>query len=336
MRILLKFALLLVLFGFTENLSAQQTDRDRGIELYKKKDYKGALNVLKKAVKEDKKDARSWNFLGLIYINEGEEKNAVNALEKAALLNPADAQIKNALAYAYILKNELNKASNEALAALELDPKLAESQYVLGIVAFRNEIYDNAHDRAIKAIEINPKMAQAYLLKSEALVASFTKQYRTVSNSTANRKEILKEAETDLQKFVSLMPNLKNINYYNEYLDSIRFFAGYYESKDIQKAKSADPEQKPSDTATGFKIHAKPRASYTDKARQYGVSGNVSLLVGFEADGTIKHVLILNPLGFGLNEEAVKAVRGIRFSPATENGKPVSVVKQVIYSFTIY
>jgi TonB family protein len=62
----------------------------------------------------------------------------------------------------------------------------------------------------------------------------------------------------------------------------------------------------------------------------------VRLLVGFSADGTVRHILIVKPLGFGLNEQAVRAARGIKFEPATKDGKPVSVVKQVEYSFSIY
>jgi len=45
--------------------------------------------------------------------------------------------------------------------------------------------------------------------------------------------------------------------------------------------------------------------------------------------------LVVKPLGFGLDEEAVKAARKIKFQPATKDGKPVSIVKRVQYSFSI-
>ncbi len=81
---------------------------------------------------------------------------------------------------------------------------------------------------------------------------------------------------------------------------------------------------------------SKPRASYTDRARSAGVSGIIRLAVGFSADGKVKNILIIKPLGYGLDEQAVSAARQIKFQPAQREGKPIAVVKIVEYSFTIY
>lgn len=329
-------SLICLLLFCVVNARAQQTERDQGIELYKQNNFNGALNLFKKSVKNNQADAQSWYFLGLIYLKIEEEKNAVKAFQKAVQLSPNDAQMRNGLAYAYLVKNDPNGAYKEAQEAIKLNSKMAESHYIIGVVSFRNGSYNSAYERARQAIEINPKIANAYLLKSESLIASFTKQYGTVTKTPANRSEMLKEAGADLEKFLSLAPDNKDTNFYREYLNSIRFFADYYDRKDNQTLKIADAESKPSDSVNSLKINYKPITSYTDAARRAGVSGTVTLLVGFNADGKIKHVLILNPLGYGLNEEAVKAAQNIRFNPATENGKPISVVKQVQYSFTIY
>lgn len=322
--------------AFVFSVFAQQTERDRGIELYKKSDFNAAATVLKKSVKSGQTDAQSWYFLGLSYLKIEEEKNAVKALQKAVQISPNDAPMRNVLAYAYLVKNDLNNAYKEAQEAIKLDSKTAESHYIIGVVSFRNGSYNSAYEKARKAVEINPRIATAYLLKSESLIASFTKQYGTVNKSSASRSEMLKEAEIDLQKFLSLIPDSKDSKFYTEYLNSIRFFADYYVRMNDQLPKSDDAASKTADSVNALKINYKPRASYTDAARRAGVSGTVTLLVGFAADGKIKHVLLLNPLGYGLNEEAVKAAQNIRYDPAVENGKPVSVVKQVQYSFTIY
>ena len=52
--------------------------------------------------------------------------------------------------------------------------------------------------------------------------------------------------------------------------------------------------------------------------------------------GKVEHVLVLTSLGYGLDEEAIKAARGIKYEPQTRDGKPVTTVKPVEYSFTIY
>jgi outer membrane biosynthesis protein TonB len=44
----------------------------------------------------------------------------------------------------------------------------------------------------------------------------------------------------------------------------------------------------------------------------------------------------LKGLGYGLDQQALNAARSIAFEPQIENGKPISVVKMVQYSFAIY
>jgi len=49
-----------------------------------------------------------------------------------------------------------------------------------------------------------------------------------------------------------------------------------------------------------------------------------------------KGMLLLNRLGNGLDEHALRAARKIKFEPQQVGGKPVAVVKRVQYSFAIY
>ncbi len=86
----------------------------------------------------------------------------------------------------------------------------------------------------------------------------------------------------------------------------------------------------------GVKILSKPRANYTDLARQNQVQGKVTLRVTFSANGSIGAIAVISGLGNGLTEQAIAAARGIRFEPAKRGGVPYSVTKPVEYSFTIY
>lgn len=86
----------------------------------------------------------------------------------------------------------------------------------------------------------------------------------------------------------------------------------------------------------GVKILSKPRANYTDAARQNQVQGKVVLRVTFAANGSIGQISVISGLGNGLTEQAIAAARGIRFEPAKRGGVPYSVTKPVEYSFTIY
>jgi TonB family protein len=90
------------------------------------------------------------------------------------------------------------------------------------------------------------------------------------------------------------------------------------------------------DQETPLVILSKPRPAYTDEARRNGVEGNVILKVTFEADGTIGAIVVVKGLEQGLTESTEEAARRIEFRPATKNGKPIAVTKQLEYKFSVY
>ncbi len=83
-------------------------------------------------------------------------------------------------------------------------------------------------------------------------------------------------------------------------------------------------------------ITFRPRAKYTETARQNKVQGTVVLSATYGADGLIHDVRVLRSLPDGLTEEAIAAVQQIRFNPATREGRPVSVRGNIEYNFTLY
>jgi TonB family protein len=331
-KITLLFALILLSSGFT----FAQTEREQGTQLYQKGDYSGAVKLLKQATKTDADDAQAWYFLGVSYLRTDKRKESEKAFKKAVALDPTEAKAHVGLAYVYLLKNNSSEARNEAQSALKINPNDAEAHYIYGVVNFRNSSFNAAYERAKKAIELNPNFANAYLLKSETLVSSFVIQTGTVTKLPGARNQMLQEAADDLERYLTLMPTASDAEFKRENLESLKFFSEYYGRPENQKAVNFDITAQPDADKTPLKVLSKPPASYTENARSAGVSGAVRLLVGFSADGAVKHILIVKPLGFGLNEEAVRAARRIKFEPATKDGKPVSVVKQIEYSFSIY
>ncbi|MBS1795034.1 MAG: TonB family protein [Acidobacteria bacterium] len=267
------------------------------------------------------------------YLKSNGKKDAVKALEKAAALDASKPAYHTALGYAYLLRGNFAGLHAQAEAALALDPNDPDAHYLLGFESARDGAYATGYERAKKAIALKPNFAAAYLLKSETLVSSFLAQSGTVIKP-GSRGDLLNEAAGDLEKFLSLAPNAANAKFEREYLESLRFFAGYYADPENQPPASLNLE--PAADRTGIRIISKPRANYTDAARYANVSGKIRMLVGFTADGRIDHILLVHRLGYGLDEEAVRAARGIKFEPATRNGKPVPVAKMIEYTFTIY
>ena len=83
-------------------------------------------------------------------------------------------------------------------------------------------------------------------------------------------------------------------------------------------------------------ILSKPLPNFTERARSRGTSGRIALRLILAADGTVQHILVLNPLPDGLTEQAVAAARHITFKPAIKDGRPVSQFVTIEYTFDIY
>jgi periplasmic protein TonB len=66
-----------------------------------------------------------------------------------------------------------------------------------------------------------------------------------------------------------------------------------------------------------------PDPEYSQLARLVGFEGGDVLILTVNSDGSTGDIQILQPLGFGLDEKAVEAVRRWKFQPANMDGRPV-------------
>ena len=74
---------------------------------------------------------------------------------------------------------------------------------------------------------------------------------------------------------------------------------------------------------TPVSLISKPAPSYTLEARQRKIEGDVELEVEFTATGQVRVIRVVQGLGYGLDESAVKAAEKIRFAPARRDGQAV-------------
>ncbi len=78
----------------------------------------------------------------------------------------------------------------------------------------------------------------------------------------------------------------------------------------------------------------KPEPGYTEEARRAGIEGKTTFAIVVDKRGRVKKVKQIGPkLGMGLDKEAIKTIRTWRFSPATRDGKPISVPVRVEVAF---
>ena len=67
-------------------------------------------------------------------------------------------------------------------------------------------------------------------------------------------------------------------------------------------------------------VSADPR--YSKEAEAQHIEGISKLVVLVGIAGPVEHIAVLEPLGMGLDEEAVRTVAGWKFQPATRDGNP--------------
>jgi len=84
------------------------------------------------------------------------------------------------------------------------------------------------------------------------------------------------------------------------------------------KAKADEPIVK----TVPAEITYKPRPVYTEEGRQLKIEGEVLLQVVFTATGQIRIGRVVQGLGHGLDESAIRAAEKIQFKPALKNGQP--------------
>lgn len=326
------------------------TERDAGIELYRQGKFKDATKQLKKAVKKNKNDAEAWQYLGMALLEENAIKDASKAFETALKLQPTLALARLGLGYSFLARNKLGDAMREARAVLDIDSKSGSAHYIIGVVHLRSGEPDAALKEAAEAIRLQPNSAGPYLLKSQALVGIYSKKIveaaltrrppssQLTSEERAERRKrrlladaLLLEAAESLEIYLKLNPSDRSTTW-REQLEALKVFSSYrLDNTNIEKTVFHGD-----DVTTKVRVLAKPEPSYTESAREAGITGTVILRAVFAEDGTIRHILVISGLPLGLTERAIKAARKIKFNPATIDGRPVSMFIQLEYNFNLY
>ena len=75
---------------------------------------------------------------------------------------------------------------------------------------------------------------------------------------------------------------------------------------------------------------------FSERARQAKYQGTVVLGLTVSNEGVPTNIHILNPLGSGLDAQAVRAVEKWKFDPAEKDGQPVAVEIAVEVNFHLY
>ena len=123
------------------------------------------------------------------------------------------------------------------------------------------------------------------------------------------------------------------------------YWRWFFENDNVADLTKRDgpPTPVPSKSATrvgGDVLPPKPiemaEPLFSDFARQFRISGATKVQLVVDTHGEVKDLSIIQPLGAGLDEEAVAAISKWKFEPVTRNGVPVAVKIAVDMDFALF
>ena len=127
------------------------------------------------------------------------------------------------------------------------------------------------------------------------------------------------------------------------YVDQMTRFRASRESLSPSAAKQRSETERIEDIplerspqAVGFKppeFLTRVKPEYTAEAERADVHATVEVMVVLRSTGEVGEAEITRWAGFGLEDSALRAIRQLKFSPATRNGQPVSVRAMIRYNF---
>jgi TonB family protein len=104
---------------------------------------------------------------------------------------------------------------------------------------------------------------------------------------------------------------------------------------EIEKIKQEHANNPKRKGISAPKISSAPEPRYTSEARLAALEGTVLVQTTIASDGTAKDIHILQPLGLGLEEEALSALGKWKFTPAKQNGQTIDVEAMIETSFRL-
>ena len=105
----------------------------------------------------------------------------------------------------------------------------------------------------------------------------------------------------------------------------------------VGAAQAQDTVYKPGDGVSLPQVVKQVKAEYTSEAMRQMIEGTVTLDVVVKADGAVGDVKVTQSLDavYGLDEQAIKAMKQWEFKPGTKDGKAVAVRVDVKMNFTL-
>jgi TonB family protein len=274
---------------------------------------------------------------------------AVQTYEANVQKWPNDVKVQQELVSVYLRLKRVDDAVRLATTATERFPQSAAAWEAMGSVYVRQEKLTEAYQAYDTAFKLRPtttaRLAPLYTIGYSAILARnyplAMQCYQRVLTVEAQDADALFR----LGRLYALTGQKKEAEDTQKRLKKQDKDLAHQLSQEIAKPEKIEQEfvntcanstnESSAPLALKPAILYQEKAQYTDLARSNRVQGIIVVSAIFAADARITGVRVVRGLPDGLNSEAMKATRKIRFRPACLNGKPVSVRMAIEFTFNL-
>jgi TonB family protein len=157
------------------------------------------------------------------------------------------------------------------------------------------------------------------------------------------------DAEQSIQRALTILEteygvDAPTVGYASGLLSTIEKHLGKNDAAGAASDKASAVRQKQAASASAARVGgpvssphqvSRKEPAYSEEARKRRIQGSITLSLVVDESGNPRDVAVLLPLGAGLDQSAVDAVRQWRFQPGEKNGHPVAVQATVEVTFRL-
>jgi TonB family protein len=219
---------------------------------------------------------------------------------------------------------------------------------------FLGQLANEDPSRALERVRITPKkkMVKISIEREQIVIPKKMKEHKPIKEKEMRAKQAATATpEADSKSEISITPS-HTARVLKDALDQIfaqgldermmadmpDFWKLYYQAV----AEKADYRPKDPSILRQNTVDRKARllASFEPDSNEFAQAAGVAGMSQYHAvigpDGTVGEVAVSRPIGFGLDESAVAAIRKAKFEPAIKDGKPVAVLLDLDVPFRIF
>jgi TonB family protein len=260
---------------------------------------------------------------GAQHYKDKEYDEAIRDLKKALELNSNSAEACFFLALAYSDKRFKIDAIRYAQEAVRLQPVFPDAHYILAVLLYETHRVERTYTVAADTDE-NTRLKQALqqvqiAVRQGAQSANVYELKGTIEFEDFKFEDALHSYEEAMRGLSPKHPYYKNTQEkISQFSKLVKFRQEHYIKVD----------QKP------IPLN-RPRLNYPEKARQNKIQGVIAVCARIDEQGEVTECMPFLPLGYGLEEEAVKGVKKMKFSPAMKDNQPSSYWAMLIVVFEL-